>query len=301
MNVVELLINVMGPVIAIIALGWFVGTRMEFDVGTLSRLAFWVLGPLFVLDVFSSTEIDRSTIVRLTIAGLAAMAVGAGIAYVGARLLKVTPSRTKATVMTSSYGNVGNAGLAISAFAFGEEAIPAAAVLMIVINSMGIFTGVALASIQSEGLVAAVKRSLLTPMAIAALVAVTLNLLDWDFPVVFERSISIVGGALIPVMLITLGLQLAGDVRPKLDADMGIVIVAKLVAVPLAAAVVGWLIGLEGDDLGVLIIQSSMPPAVFTAVVALEFDLEPERVTTTVLSVTLVALVTIPIALIAVT
>lgn len=301
MSVVELLINVMGPVIVIVALGWFAGTRMDFDVATLSRLAFWVLGPLFVLDVFADAELDRSTVFRLTIGGLAAMAVGGVLAYLAARRLDVSPSRTKATVMTSAYGNVGNAGLAICAFAFGESAIPAAAVLMIVINTMGIFMGVALASAQTAGLGSAIRRSLSTPMTIAAVLALAMNAFGWSVPVVLERSISIGGGALIPVMLITLGMQLAGDVRPDLSADAGIVVGTKLLAVPLAAALFGWLLGLEGDDLGVLVIQSCMPPAVFTAVVALEFDLEPERVTKTVLGTTLVALLTIPIALVAVT
>lgn len=301
MDVVELLINVMGPVIVIVGLGWFAGTRMDFDVATLSRLAFWVLGPIFVLDVFADAELDQSTVVKLTIGGLAAMAVGAVLAYGFARGLNVPPSRTKATVMTGSYGNVGNAGLAICAFAFGEEAIPAAAVLMIVINTTGIFLGVALASAQTAGFASAVKRSLLTPMTIAAIAAMGLNALSWEFPVVLDRSISIGGAALIPVMLITLGLQLAGDIRPEFSADSGIVVGTKLIAVPLAAALFGWLLGLQGDDLGVLIIQSCMPPAVFTAVVALEFNLEPERVTKTVLGTTLVALLTIPVALIAVT
>jgi len=203
--------------------------------------------------------------------------------------------------MTGSYGNVGNAGLAICAFAFGDEAIPAAAVLMIVINATGIFMGVALASAQTVGMASAVKRSLLTPMTLAAIAAIVLNVVGWNLPLVFDRAISIGGAALIPVMLITLGLQLAGDIRPEVSADSAIVVGTKLVIVPLVAALVGWLVGLEGDDLGVLIIQSAMPPAVFTAVVALEFNLEPERVTQTVLGTTLIALLTIPIALVAVT
>ncbi len=301
MNVVELLINVMGPVVVMVGLGWFAGTRMDFDVATLSRLAFWVLGPLFVLDVFADAELDQSTVVKLTIGGAGAMAVGAGLAWAAAKAMNVAPSRTKAAVMTSSYGNVGNAGLAICAFAFGEEAIPAAAVLMIVVNSLGIFMGVALASAQTAGFASAVKRSLLTPMTLAAIAAIIMNVLGWSFPLVFDRAISIAGGALIPVMLITLGLQLAGNLRPELSADSGIVVGTKLAVVPLAAALFGWLLGLEGDALGVLIIQSCMPPAVFTAVVALEFDLEPERVTKTVLGTTLIALFTIPVALIAVT
>ena len=102
-------------------------------------------------------------------------------------------------------------------------------------------------------------------------------------------------------MLLTLGLQLAGDFSFSASADLALVAFAKLIAVPLVAAGIGVLLGLEGQTLGVLVIQSSMPPAVFTAVVALEFDLEPERVTGIVLGTTLLALLTIPAALVAVT
>lgn len=301
MSVIELLINVMGPVILIMGLGWLAGTRMSFDIATLSRLAFWVIGPIFVLDVFADAQIESSVVVRLAIGGLVAMAAGGLLAYAAGKRLGIGDTRTKGVVMTGAYGNVGNAGLAISAFAFGDEAIPAAAVLMIVINSVGIFLGVALATAQETGIGAALRRATTAPMTIAAIVALFMNLQGWSFPTAVERSVSIVGGALIPLMLITLGLQLAGDIRPNIDIDFGIVTVAKLLVVPLVAAAVGIALGLEGDALGVLVIQSSMPPAVFTAVVALEFNLQPERVTQIVLGTTLVALLTIPVALVAVT
>ena len=291
----------MGPVIAVVGLGWFAGSRMSFDIATMSRLAFWVIGPLFVVDVFADAELERATVWRLTLGGLGAMAVGAIIAYVVAPRLGLTSSRRSAAVMTSSYGNVGNAGLAICAFAFGDDAIPAAAVLMVVINGVGILLGVALASAQELGIGAAVRRAGLTPMTMAAVVAVALNALGWTFPLVIERTIGLVGAALIPLMLLTLGLQLAGDFSFSFDADLGLVLFAKLLAVPLVAAGLGILLGLEGQTLGVLVIQSAMPPAVFTAVVALEFDLEPQRVTGIVLGTTMLALLTIPVALVAVT
>ena len=296
-----LLINVMGPVIAVVALGWFAGTRMHFDVATLSKLAFWVIGPLFVFDVFADAELDRETVWRLALGGLAAMVVGVAIAYVIAPRLGLSTTRRSAAVMTSSYGNVGNAGLAISAFAFGDDAIPAAAVLMVVINGVGILLGVALASAQELGIAASLRRALLTPMTVAALGAVALNALGWNFPLVIERTIGLVGGALIPIMLLTLGLQLSTDFSFAVSADLGLVAFTKLLAVPVVAAGVGVFLGLEGQTLGVLVIQSAMPPAIFTAVVAMEFDLEPQRVTGIVLGTTLFALVTIPVALLAVT
>jgi len=301
MSVISLLLNVMGPVILVVGLGWFAGSRLRFDVATLSRLAFWVIGPLFVLDVFASAELDGSTIWRLTIGGLAAMLIGAVVAYLVGSRLSITRSLRSAAVMTSAYGNVGNAGLAIVAFAFGDDAVPAAAVLMVVINGVGILLGVSLASAEALGLGAAIRRALLTPMTLAAGFALILNALSLNFPLAIERTISLIGGALIPLMLLTLGMQLADNFSLQATVDLGLVAVNKLLIVPVAAAAIGVALGLEGETLGVLVIQSAMPPAVFTAVVALEFDLEPERVTGIVLGTTLLALLTIPVALVAVT
>jgi len=56
-------------------------------------------------------------------------------------------------------------------------------------------------------------------------------------------------------------------------------------------------IGLTGDLVAVSAVQSAMPPAVFCMVVALEHDLEPEAVTSTVVFATLVSLATLPVVL----
>ncbi len=301
MNTIELLVNVMGPVVLIVAVGWFAGTRMPFDVSTLSRIAFYVLGPAFVLDVFADAALDGSVIFRLIIAAWIAMLVGGAVAWFLAQRFGVGVSRRGSAVMSSAYGNVGNAGLAISAFALGDEAIPIAAVLMIAINITGICLGVTLASAQQAGIGSALMRALSAPMTIAAGVAVAMNLASLSFPTALDRSISVMGGALIPLMLVTLGIQMAGDVRPAPEVDLGVVSAVKLLAVPAVAWAVGSLLGLEGNDLGVLVIQSSMPPAVFCAVVALEFDMEPERTTRTVLGTTLLALITLPFVLTLVT
>jgi len=301
MSVIELLIDVMGPVVAIVGVGWLARRRLEFDVATLSRLAFWVLGAAFVLDVFADAELDRTVVLKLVLAALLSMTVAVLLAAVAGRTFDLGRSRTSAAAMCSAYGNVGNAGLAISAFAFGESAIPFAAVLMIAINVPGMILGISLATSREHGLGYGVVRALSAPMSLAAGVAILMNAFGWSFPLTVERSISLLGGALIPVMLLTLGMQLATSKSLRPEIDIGIVGVIKLAIVPLVAAGLGKALGLEGDAFGVLVIQSAMPPAVFCAVVAMEFDLEPERVSRTVLGTTLIALITLPFVLVAVT
>lgn len=301
MSVIELLVDVMGPVVAIVAVGWLARRRLEFDVATLSRLAFWVLGGAFVLDVFADANLDRTVVVKLVGAALVSMTVAAILAGAAGRTFDLGRSRSSAAAMSSAYGNVGNAGLAISAFAFGESAIPFAAVLMIAINVPGMILGISLATSRDRGFGYGVVRALSAPMSLAAGVAILMNVFDWSFPLPIERSISLLGDALIPVMLLTLGMQLATSTSLRPDIDLGIVSVIKLAVVPLVAAGLGKAFGLEGDAFGVLVIQSAMPPAVFCAVVAMEFDLEPQRVSRIVLGTTLISLITLPFVLVAVT
>ncbi len=301
MSVAELLFNVMGPVVAVVACGWVAGRYKPFDVQTLSTLAFWVLGPAFAFDVFADAEIARETVVALVVAALAGMAVAAAVGAVLARVASFENARRNAVMMTSAYGNVGNAGLAISVFAFGDEVTPIAALLMIVINMTGMTMGVALGSLRTHGIRPAIQRSLTAPMTMAAGVALIVNLTGWDPPVIAERSIALVAGALIPVMLLTLGMQLAQNGASTPELDMGVTGLAKLIVAPVVAWLVGTALGLADETLGVLVLQSAMPPAVFCAVVALEYDLEPARVGRTVVGTTLLALLTLPIALIAVT
>jgi predicted permease len=59
-------------------------------------------------------------------------------------------------------------------------------------------------------------------------------------------------------------------------------------------------LGLDGDALDAVIIQSAMPPAVFCAVVALEYDLAPNRVIAAVVGGTFVSALTLPVVLLAI-
>ncbi len=53
----------------------------------------------------------------------------------------------------------------------------------------------------------------------------------------------------------------------------------------------------DGLPAGVVILQFAMPPAVFTALIALEHDLVPDLVTTTVLAGTVASVLTLPVVI----
>ena len=68
-------------------------------------------------------------------------------------------------------------------------------------------------------------------------------------------------------------------------------------AAPALAWAAAGLLGLTGTPAGVVILQSAMPAAVFTALIALEHDLVPDLTTTIVLTGTLASVVTLPVVI----
>lgn len=297
MSVANVIFDVLAPVAILVGLGGALGPRLNVDVGGLSRLAYNVFGPAFIFAVLAGADLQRGVVVRLVLAGLAGMAAAVVLAVLWSRITGVGYALTAAAAITSSYGNVGNAGLAIVAFSLGEQALPTAGVLMLTINLTGLVLSVGLAEARSRSPLPALGRALATPMAVAGAVSLLVNLSGVDLPVVVDRSIGLLADALIPVMLLTLGMQLVKSGRPSWSSDLGVVLVAKLVVAPLVAGLAASALSLRGDLLDAVVIQSAMPPAVFAAVIAIESDLAPERVTAAVVLTTLVSALTLPVVL----
>jgi len=300
-DTVQLLIDVLGPVVLIVATGAIVAPRLGLDATTLSKLAYWILGPAFVFNVFATTTLDADTAARLVAAGAAGVAAAAIAALMLSPLAGIRDASRSAAVMTSAYGNAGNAGLAICAFALGDDSLDRAGVLMVTIVFLGTLLGVWLGTRQTQSSIRAAAEALASPMIVAAIVGFVINLIDLDLPTMVDRGVSTIAQGLIPVMLLTLGLQLVATGSLGMFRTTSVITVAKLIVAP----VVGWLVaqalGLSGDDLGVVVLQSAMPPAVFCMVLALEHDLEADRTTNDVVAVTIISLLTLPVALTLVT
>jgi predicted permease len=293
----RIFIDVLTPVFVIVGVGYLVAGRLTVDAGTLSKLAYWILGPAFIFDVLAGTDLEGAVVLRVVLVSLATMVVTGAIAVAVARAMGRTRSEASATLLTSVHGNVGNFGIAISAFAFGERALPLAGIVMVTVNTAGILTGVAAATSRTSGPFRAVRTAFLAPMALAVLPAVAVNFFDIALPVVADRPIALLADALIPMMLLTLGIQLGQMARPHVGSLVAVPIAAKLAVAPAVAAALAGLGGLAGLPGDVVIVQAAMPAAVFTSLVALEHDMEPDLVTTIVLAGTLVSVITLPAVL----
>ena len=78
--------------------------------------------------------------------------------------------------------------------------------------------------------------------------------------------------AALPLMILVLGMQIERATMPERPVVVAAAVVVSLVLMPLAA--IGWahVVGLHGAAFQAGVLQSSMPTAVMTTILALEFD-----------------------------
>jgi predicted permease len=139
----------------------------------------------------------------------------------------------------------------------------------------------------------AVGGALRSPVVYAGLLSVALIAFDWQLPQWLQNTVSMLGDISIPLMLFALGVSLAGINRKYALKAL------KLGSLRLVLGfAVGWLVaevlGLTGVLRGVLIIQSTMPVAVFNYLLAVRYRKSPEEVAGAVMVSTALSFATLP-------
>ncbi|NJN16909.1 MAG: AEC family transporter [Oscillochloris sp.] len=296
-DLVGIFLNVLAPVFLLVLLGYLAGPRLQLEARTLSRFAYFILTPAFVFNILSRTQIELGLAGRMIGFILTVYTASIVIAFLTARLLRASPAMTAAYVMIAAFGNVGNFGLPIIQFAAGPDALPPATVYFLANLVFAFVVCVTAANFQRGFSPNTAMQVFRTPALIALVPALAVNWLTFELPPVITRPIELLSAALIPTMLVVLGAQLAGAGLPKLSRDLLLASGIRLISGPVIAfSIVGWF-ALPELERQVGILQASMPAAVLVSIIALENDLLPDFVTTTVLFSNLASVVSLTIVL----
>ncbi|BAL98594.1 MULTISPECIES: AEC family transporter [Caldilinea] len=297
-ELISIFLNILLPVFAIVLLGYVGGPRLGLEPRTLSKLAYYLLVPAFVFNVFSKAEVQVELTVRMAVFFIAVTLGAILVSFLVARLSGAKAELAAAYVLVAAFGNVGNFGLPIIDFKVGAEGLLPASVYFLVGSTFGFLVGVMAATWHRDGgRWRAAWAAFTTPGVLAVVPAFLVNSLQAPIPAFIERSVALMAGALIPVMLLTLGVQLAEMGRPRIDRHVIGASLVRLLVSPALALALAPLCGLAGVERSVGIVQAAMPAAVLTSLIALEHDLIPDFVTTVVLFSTIASAVTLTIVL----
>ena len=290
-------LNVVTPVFILVVIGYFVGPRLKIDARSLSRTAYFVFIPAFVFNIISEAKIDSELALQMLSFILVAQIAVALLGFLVGKALRQSREITAAFVLIATFGNVGNFGLPLIVFRWGETARTFATVYFVATVFISFVICVGVASWARSGGVTAVFSVFKTPALIALIPALVFNITDVEVPIFLSRLSGLLGQAMIPVMLITLGVQMGDIPKIKINFNVFAASTVRLIGGPVLALLIVPYFGLEGLERSTGILQAAMPAAVLASIIALEYKLLPEFVTTTVLFSTLYSILTLTVIL----
>jgi predicted permease len=282
------------PVALIILVGFVAGKFLPLETQTLSQLSIYILAPALIIDSLYRTTLSAQSTLSLLVGFALISLILYGITWSLNKFLKLSPATHKSLLVTTLLPNNGYLGLPLIAFALGEAGLERAIVYMI--GSSILMFGITPALLSEKGLDFGIKLTLKLPLMWSILAGFTLHLSALELPLQIDRGIQQLGQAAIPMALILLGMQLS-TTRFTVRKYEVFASSLRLLLAPLVAYIIGNVLGLQGMDLQVLILQSAMPAAFNNIVIVTEFGGDAPKVARTIVLSTLSSLLTLPLVL----
>ena len=262
------------PIFLVAAAGYLLARHTGAQVKTLSAVSFNALSPCLVFDQLVQSRIDSSVFGRMFVFCILLTTVMGLVAWVAAAPLRLNRQTFTSFLLVVMFSNSGNYALPVVLFAFGREALAYASVYLVASAIVTYTVGVAVAASGRgdvrQALAGVVRVPALWAVAAAGLVLTT----HTTVPLAVMRPITLLSEAAIPVMLLILGIQLERAAMPGRPGVVGVAVALSLLVGPVVGVGLTMLLGLTGLARQVAIVGASMPAAVITTVLALEFDLD---------------------------
>ncbi len=281
---------IIAPVFLIAAIGYvWARQKMPFDHNMVSALVLHVGAPCLLLSQLLTHRVDLDVMTEILVAGVIVILL---TAVAGLAVLKLLGKPIRAYLPAMMFPNVGNMGLPLCLFAFGDVGLALAVAYFAVTSLFQFSLGIGIARGHFDS-----GLFLRNPVLWTLPLALVLLGTNTTLPTWMLNTLTTAGSFAIPLMLMSLGTSLAtlsvhGLGRAVLFSAF------RLGAGFLVALAVVTTLGLEGPTRGAILIQSSMPTAVFNYLFAVRYDNSPGDVAGIVLVSTVMSFVTLPLLLI---
>ena len=282
----ERIAGIILPVFSVIALGWLYAWRVKPDMATVNRISMNVLAPALVFSALASKDFDVAAN-RMLLVGSVAVVVGSGLlAWPVARLMR---EQARTFVPPMMFNNCGNMGLPLAVLAYGSAGFAPMVALFTISNLLQFTLGVWILDQRAR-----FGNLLRNPIVVATVLGFAFAIAHPPLPEWLMVAIRLVGDALIPMMLLSLGVRLyeTSFGAWRIGVVGGIVCPLTGLAIAMLLAPI---LGLDPMQQGLLILFGCLPPAVLNFMVAEQFGQEPGKVASIVLIGNLLSIVFVPL------
>lgn len=278
--------EVITPIFLITLIGYFFGrSKVELHSATLSTTVIMVAMPSLVFSSLTSLDMTLGQLFGVLGAAALCMLLSFALSYLVVRVLGFS---VRTFLPSLLFPNSGNMGLPLVFIAFGDVGLSLAVAYFVLVSLTQHTLGMAIASGKYS-----VGSMLRQPLIYAVIAVLGVMVTKVTVPDIVATTTDLLGGMMIPAMLILLGNSLAklkvSDFGPAFAIAIG-----RLAIGAAAAIATICLLGLTGMLAGVVFLLSTMPAAVVTYVYAERFQRDPEKIAGAVVLSTLFTFAALP-------
>jgi len=301
----EVFLDILAPILIMVALGAIIRRRFGLDLTTLNRLNIYLFVPAFIFDKVVSSHLPWQAmggIFLLTVAHVALL----GAVTLAAGLLVGAGRRTLAAVLLAvMFYNSGNIGLPLAELAFpawraahtGRDGAAVQAFVLMAQNLLTFTLGLAVAvwggaTAGGQGLRMLFRMPMVPALAAALVVRWLTRGNPQELPAFLSATLRYLGSALVPVALVTLGAQIASNRRRPRWGPVSAVLVLRLLYAPVQMLALLWVLGRIMPPAGspsplsmfnlwpwpaqLMVLTAAVPTAVNTLLLTLELEGEAD-------------------------
>jgi predicted permease len=281
------------PIFLVSGSAYLIGRFFSLDSRTVGRLVFYLFSPVLVFNLLIRSQLPIEEMLK-TAGYAAAVMISCGlVALIAGLILRLERGTVTAIILTSMFANNGNFGLPLVSFAFGPEALAHSSIYFVTSGVLVYSLGVMIASLGHTDIKRALLGMLKVPSIYALAAAMVVIRYNLQLPVPLDRSVSLVAGAAVPMMLVLLGLELQKAQWTRKLGSMSLSTSIRLLAGPIIGLALASLFGITGAARQGGVLESAMPSAVANTVLATEYKLDSSLVTGTILLTTLLSPLTL--------
>ena len=298
--ILHILVSIILPVFFLIGVGIVSDRVFKPDLGTLSKLNFYIFVPALVFIRLIDSQLSGALVGLVTAFNLLHMLALIGLSWL---TFGLPPFRQRRSMLTAAaiFNNCGNYGIPFAQLAFGDFGVQIMALVLVFQNVANFTLGLFLMGDERTHWKERLEEMLKAPPLYAVAAALLVNLLHIQLPDSIRFPLVQLSNGLVPIALLTLGVQLSrarwwGEMLPLSAANVMRLIVSPLVAAGLAYLIQALqLIAPEqaAQVFPVLICGAALPVAVNVYILAIRYDRQAELASRIVFWSTLASAVTL--------
>jgi hypothetical protein len=274
------------PVFLLVTVGFIFAHWKKISLASVTEIIVYLGTPSLVFSSLASKP--------LYIADIAVLFSGIVIMFAGVGLLILLyfwffRFSSRGFALPALFMNAGNMGIPLALFAFGQAGFQRATLMFVIITFLQYSLGIYI--LNGRGNWTEIFR---LPLIYAALAGLAVNLTQIQVPEVLMQSVTMLGQATIPIMLITLGYRLYQFESLQWGHAVGGAL-GRIFGGFAAANLAVYLIGAEGVNRQVLLLYGSLPAAVINFVLTEKYRQDPSLAASIVVISTFLSVFTIPI------